>query len=322
MTKMSTTVGMNSMNNSSTEEQIHNVIKKGSLPIEISYDGTVYFKMIHRLSYFDNLATLILRNNECNYNFIYNGKILSKRFTIGVAYDLSSPENLPWTITLTKEKGKRFDYVKHHIMSMKHAEYLQVGNIQKFTNLSKYQHKKLEHVIKCSLWNDPSLDTFISSNNQFTPCRFHFKDGKTKVALMKKDDKIFGICQGILIPKLKVGSLTLFKSIDNWIHVVYPNAMLKMDDNNSNIIDIILRPVANTPLLKPSTSTLRISDTSRVKDVTNYIKTQIKDHKEFYLYYESLFLMEPEEHLYNYLINTVKNNSKIIIYYSAQEAWI
>ena len=55
---------------------VKQLVYNGEIPVTIFYNGESYFKMVSRLSYFDNLATMIMKNNGCDYIFSFKDKNL------------------------------------------------------------------------------------------------------------------------------------------------------------------------------------------------------------------------------------------------------
>src|SRR5690349_25091516 len=85
---------------------LRSIIRSAKIPIHVCLTNATlgkeeirdHFKMVPRFSYFDSLASYILRNNDCNYIFRYNGILCDDRFPVGVVYDLLDPDEIPWKL--------------------------------------------------------------------------------------------------------------------------------------------------------------------------------------------------------------------------------
>jgi hypothetical protein len=320
-----------------TNSAIRTLIKNARIPVHIIYEGKDYFKMIPRFSYFDATATSITLNNSCNFAFIYRLKdktdeiTCDDRFTVGISYDMIDPDTLPWKLELRKLPGKRRDFQKLHMNALKHAEYIEKGNISRISNLSKQQYQDIQKDIYLETFDCPHAgENEIGSSNsnkgnkkrQPIATRIHFSDGTSLVRKMDKKDSVYGIIQGILVSHVRAGDIPYMKNVDNWLHICFPNAKANVPQCiNSRKITITFRSVGSTPMIIQNI--IRISSVSTISFCNEYVLKKlgksVADGTKLYFYLDGLFLVDDKETLYNLCF---ENCDKISLYYSDGEAWV
>ena len=355
------------MNDENVYKHLRKKITSGSIPIHIIFNGKDYFKICNRFSYFDALATSILKSDLKNFQFFYGEKLCDDKYSIGVCFDVMGCKNLPFTLMLRsfdKDTSRR-DIFSEHLNSIKFAEYLEKEKLEKTVNLSKFNHNSITNMlmtedflntktmslfynnpyfIKCqddeneidtktekkignnnNLEKDKSIEnndlvTRLNNEKNRLKCiatRYHFKDGTTIVVKTPENSRIFGICQGILLPNIMAKDAYVLKDIDNWLHISFSNATsTALQEYKSKKITIVFRPIGGTKIIKDSTIIITI--TSKVHICENYLKEKLCFSKRVFLYLEGLFLIDPEE----YLFNISMSKEKITISYSLVEAWI
>jgi hypothetical protein len=311
-------------------EQLKNMIRKqviiSKIPVHIIYSGTDYFKMVSRFSYMDTLATLILKNNSCGFNFFYNNKKLNEKYPIGVLYDLSDPDMLPWKLVLLKnETDLRPDFSMIHLNALKHAEYLETGNIARLTNMSKIQHMQLMRDVSLEKYTNPFI---LSPPDPLrkVAIRIHFSDGQSLVICNKQNAFIYGIIQGILVEKTQLKHLIMLKNVDNWLHICFPNTITSSnisvnidEQNNNKDIIVTFRSVGSTPIIK--NNIIRFNDSTTISNCKEYVSSCLGCNYiigTMFLYMDGMFSVEDDEPLYNL---TLRRKDNLILYYSLCDAW-
>ena len=309
---------------------------------------TDHFRIVPRCCYLEDLATSIMKDNCTPFKFFHivstsNGKEndagtrLDDRFQIGILFDTICPDSIPWKLTLRKcsssldkdgEIEIRKDLLKNHVSIMKHAEYVETnGNIRKFSTFTRQDYKTVNGCISNRLnsknENEQNLidkylsikvDQFGKSDRPFIATRFHFKDGKSKVIQLSLEEKVFGICQGIVLKNYAIKDILQLKSTDNWLHISFPNATSETTDEKK--VKITFRSVGGTSMIKDSV--VLIDETNKVRQCSRYVKKQLKATDPVYLYLDGLFLVDEKEEI----SNLHKGTGKLNLYYSTSEAWL
>lgn len=307
---------------------IHDLVTTAKLPLMIHYDGEVYYKIISRSAYFDNLATNILKNDTCSFVFEFNNVRLEEKYPIGVSYDISQPESLPWEIFLKKKKGTRVDIAKIFTNSVKFSEYLTNGKISHISNMSVKENNSLTESLKhCNLEKlDGIMRPLMFENSGKIAVRYHFKNGSSRVTTFDLNEKqtertvssVFGVCQGIILKLYSKQSIIFLKSFDNWLHIALPLADLNFE--KETLIRVNFIAVAGASVLK--NSTIDMQSSVKVKDCQRYLNQQLSPTNStstnYYIYKDGLFLVDNDEFLRNILF---PNEKRLLLYYSKIEAW-
>ncbi len=310
-----------SIHDDTLNNNIRQLVTSGTIPIHVIYDDTDHFRKTPRLSYLHNLATTILMNNACDFEFRYGTFILNPLFPIGVLYDLVDCKTLPWEIHLRKLDTSRVNLADVHMNMIKHAEYLEKGTTSRISNFSKEQHKDIE---TCLIRDDFQSNLLFPYENinglKSIATRFHFKDGTSIVSLLDLDSTVFGICQGIILKNEQVKDILYLKSTDYWLHICFPNAYSTIIEEFNEInkkLTVTFRPVGNIAIIKDNLVVIPI--TTKITTCENYVrrKLNLAKHLRIFLYLDGLFQIFTNE----YLFNITPNKDKITLFYSVGEAW-
>jgi hypothetical protein len=315
-----------------TVDAIRSIVTRAKIPIHVTIDRAIsdslgidtrdVFKMIPRFSYFDSLASNLLRNNECDFAFYYHGVRCDDRYPVGVIYDILNPIEIPWSLTLKRLTGKRKKSEQIHMNAFKYAEYLETGNIARINHLSKVQCLALQRDITSERFD--CEHTFIKNRRvSALAVRIHFSDGISFVRKMPLDAPIYGIVQGILISNVRVGDIVYLKQVDGWLHISIPTAVPDISDFvQTRKVTVTFRAVASTPMIVHNVIKLSIGETIGI--CAEYIRQNLQlrnndqDSNNIYLYVEGMFLADEQEPLYNLCLD---DSDQMTLYYSLKEAW-
>jgi hypothetical protein len=274
------------------------------------------------------LATQILKNNSCGFRFLHKDTVLDERYSVGVLYDIRDPDVLPWELVLYKlDDCERRKAHEIHINALKHAEYVEIGNINVVNNMSRHDHVRLVRDLTMEKYDNPFMYREVP-NERPIATRVHFSDGNSLIICNRPDVSVFGIVQGLLISKSRAGDLRMLKDVDNWLHICFPNAAASSTEtndrnggnggNNSNKIVVTFRSVAATPLIKENV--VRFPKLTTIKQCRQYIERRLGaqyDGRKLFLYVDGMFLAEEDESL----LNIAMDKSWTTLYYSTVEAW-
>lgn len=295
---------------------VNSLIYEGSIPAAITHNDVTYYKIIQRGSYFDHLATQILRNNTVSYSVMYEHKVLPLDFPVGVAYDLSGVRELPWKIEIhVKDPSQTRESSRDLLLgALRHAEYVTRGYVKDTIRFTKDQLRDLDHQVTSGngVYKEERSTAMDSLEN--VAVRFHFGNGLSKVQSLTPDDTVFGIVQGILLSPSKAKYITSLKHSDNWLHVVLPNAKTPMERDSPVCIKLV--SVGSTPILK--NDILRVSKTKTCGSCMEYIAKKLQFRGRIYMYVDGIVPMLPSDTIGNYVIN----KDKITVYYSIEKAWL
>lgn len=311
-----------------TSAEIRKLVKNARIPVHVIYNGHNFFKMVSRFSYFDSLATTIMRNNSCNFEVFYRSKEgnmirCDLRYTIGICYDMIDPDTLPWKLDLNKLPGERRDIQKMHMNVLKHSHYLEYGNVTHLSNLSKSQYVDIQRDMLNEIFECPHVT--LNSNGQNNPIatRIHFSDGSSLVRKMCTNDSVYGIIQGILVSHVRAGDITYLKNVDNWLHICLPNAKASIQQYiNKDKITITFRSVGSTPMI--TKNIIKISSLSTIAACGAYILKKLGSNvvynsTKLQFYLDGLFLVDEQESIYNL---TLDDSDRLSLYYSIGDAWL
>ena len=219
-----------------------------------------------------------------------------------------------------RRREQRRDVSVMHMNALKHAEYIETGNVQRLTNMSKKQHLQLARDM--SMGNYANEIVFPGPEpGRKIATRIHFSDGQSLVISNKPHSVLFGIIQGILVEKTKVENLLVLKSVDNWLHVCFPNTVTSTPlDTTNNEIVVTFRSVGSTPMIKNNVA--QFKETATTATCEQYVIKQLGKHCEdggLFLYVDGMFLAKRDEPLYNL---TLRKKKTLTLYYSNKEAWV
>jgi len=300
--------------------------------------------MVPRFAYFDTLATSILKNNTCDFSFIYRSKnnttTCDKRYSIGVIYDLIDPDTLPWKLTLQKETtSSRVNRFKEHLNAVKHADYIERGNVSRITALSRKQISIIERDIvteqfDCPYIYDANNANVVNNvnnangndvNRHHVAVRIHFADDTSIVRRMKPSESIYGIIQGIVVSRVRIGDILYMKDVDNWMHICFPNATPIIGHIKEKKVMVTFLSVGSTPMIRQNV--VRLSSTATISACVEYIKRklQLDDDSDgnttnLQLYLDGNVSVHPQEALYNLCLND-NVPCRVTLYYSIGDAW-
>lgn len=307
------------------ETLLRTIVRSAKIPIHVfrvdvpSDEFPDHFKMVPRFSYFESLASAILKNNDCDYVFTYNGVRCDDRFPVGISYDLFDPDEIPWRLVLERKPGKRKDFERLHMNSLKYAEYIETGNVTRINNFSREQYATIHRDILQETFQCADTLEAIRNRDAIVAVRIHFSDGSSFVRKMSGDSSIYGVVQGILVSKVRVKDVLYLKQVDNWLHVCLPNAIADVSKYiQDRKITVCFRSVASTPMIVKNIVKIPLSSTIEI--CRNYVSEKIskKSSVELCFYVEGLFRVYDEEPLFNMCLDEA---NKLTLYYSLGEAW-
>lgn len=330
-------------------DDIRDLVRNARIPIHVVYttnkEGVAqdHFRMVPRFSYFDALATSILKNNSCDYSFIYRWKdgserTCDKRFSVGVVYDLMDPDTLPWKLTLRKHDVPSDDIVtenendgrlcgfKRHLNAIKHAEYLEHGNVTRITSLSKKDISEIERDILSETFLCPHIYQG-QHTSKVVAVRIHFADGTSVVRKMGVSDSVYGIIQGIVVSRVRVGDIIYLKDVDNWIHICFPNATPELGNFiKEKKVTVTFRSVGSTPMILQNV--VRLSSVATITACLEYVAGKLKiwtkssmEPISLHFYLDGMLSVSTEEPLYNLCLDD-SPSCRMTLYYSIGDAWV
>jgi hypothetical protein len=322
---------------------LRQMIQLGSVPICVEYDGNEYYRIVQRMSFFDALATDILRNNSSAFTFMTeDGRLCQRVYPVGVAIDALwshvPHEGFPRRIKLYKhDQEQRSSFSKMFMSSCKHADYVNLGNTSRIDKLPKRSSERISTYVENSAPSLFSLSFFSldkGCQREYVAIRYHFYDG-TVVRKISMNDRIpmpqdgNVVIHGIPVPKELTGKdAVLFTDLDQWVHIIVRNGSLSSFIGSvTDRIRVQFLSAGATAMIKGNI--VLVSENRTVAFCKEYIsrkllggeidgekKMKMKSN-HLYIYSDATFRVHDDELLHSLALG----RKKLVLYYSLSEVW-